>query len=164
MQTPNPKKWTADCRHIKALAQELNQARNLVEAWNVLGRIDSTTDRMSALCAFPEDPDRFETLRESKRRLSRWDEAKVLKEPFDLRANYGKIRDLILEFAAWHGKFTVDALGVWLSSRIGVIPRRVLSANLYSLATKGSKPLARTKQGKRGRGSDTPAVYALRKR
>jgi hypothetical protein len=146
---------------MKELCKELNQARNLVEAWNVLGRIKSTTDRMSVLCAFPEDPDRFETLRESKRRLSRWESSDVLRQRFDLRAEYGEVRDFILAYAKMHGKITVDDL---MKGAVVTMPRRIWSANLYSLATKGSKPLIRVRQGKKGPGQQSPAVYALRKR
>jgi hypothetical protein len=167
MQTPNAAKWTADCRHLKTLAAELNRARNLVEAFNTLGRINATTDRLITLCDFPTDPCIAESMARSKKVLQQYaqgDNAYLLKEPFDLRANYGEIKDLILTFAQGNKKFTVDALGIWLSSRIGVVPRRLLSANLYSLATKGSKPLIRVRQGKKGPGQQSPAVYALRKR
>lgn len=147
---------------MKALCKELNQARNLVDAWNVLGRIACVVERLSALCAFPVDPNQVESKRESKKRLAKWEESEVLRERFDLRAEYGEIKNWILNYAKDGSRFTVDDV-ISAHKLNQVIPRRVWSANLYSLATKGKKPLKRVKQGTRGRGSESPAIYTLRR-
>lgn len=167
MQIPNTGKWIAECRLVKDLGKELNQARNLVEAFYVLGRLLGVVDRLNELCSFPigSSAGKHLTERECKVILAKYveeHEMSLLKQRFEMRANYGQVREHILKFAKKHAKFTVDDLVS--SPTPDHIPRRVWSANLYSLATKGDKPLRRVKAGTRGRGSESPAVYALRER
>jgi len=154
---PTKKQRTAYLRALRGHLAALRKAKTLGELGQHLGAIVGQAEAAAELHGMlPRDLPALAG-NPKLRDTARW------KEPIPpLRAKWGDVRSLIIDYASKHATMDVDDL--WKTKAIrNRTTRHSLMTNLHSLSTVGTRPLKKSDSGVPGP-NGKPARYSLRAR
>lgn len=147
---------------LKGEVRELSHARTLTQVAKSLVCLHEAITNTAGLHGIDiapllKMPHSIRALQSELQKQTGGKDSAIINLPMPGRA---RVKKLIMDYAMQKAFFTVDDLMKDMA-KLGVT-RRSLSANLWSMATRGVRPLQREEEGKKGR-RGAPAVYSLRR-